>query len=274
MATRPVIGLCAAIEHASWSVWSTEAHLLTTQYSGAVQRAGGIALLLPPDPAAVEDPAPLLDLLDGLILAGGTDIDPASYGQPRHAETVVTCPARDAFEIAMVRAAIARDLPVLGICRGMQLLNVARGGTLLQHLPDSVGHQEHRRVPGSFDGADHLVRLEPGTLAARAAGEQTHATLSHHHQGVDRVGEGLLISGRAELDELPEAIELPGARFVLGVQWHPEADPGSPLVAALVEEARGLRAERAGLARNGDQPAAAAATTARAIRATSASSQT
>src|SRR5581483_8102248 len=129
------------------------------------------------------------------------------YGRPRHAETVDTVPERDAFEIVLTRAAIARELPVLGICRGMQLINVARGGTLLQHLPERFGHHEHRRVVGSFDGADHDVRLAAGSLAARVAGEERHATKSHHHQGVERIGSGLRVSGWSMLDELPEAIE-------------------------------------------------------------------
>jgi putative glutamine amidotransferase len=244
MAIRPVIGLCASLERASWGVWSTEAHLLPREYADAVQRAGGIALILPPDPRALEHPGELLDLLDGLILAGGTDVDPAAYGADRHPATVVTNPERDAFEIALAQAAIARDLPLLGICRGMQVLNVARGGTLLQHLPESHGHEDHRRNPGSFEGADHDVRLDAGTLAARAAGEERHRTFSHHHQGVDVVGEGLLVSGHSELDDLPEAVELPGRRFVLGVQWHPEVDETSRLIATLVDEAREAQAGR------------------------------
>jgi putative glutamine amidotransferase len=150
---------------------------------------------------------------------------------------VGTVPERDRFEIALTAAAIERDLPVLGICRGMQLINVARGGTLLQHLPDQFGHHEHRRVVGSFDGADHDVQLLAGTLALRVAGEARHATKSHHHQGVDRLGEGLVVSGTSALDGLPEAIELPERQFVLGVQWHPEADALSPVVGALVAAA-------------------------------------
>jgi len=143
-----------------------------------------------------------------------------------------------------VRAAVERDLPVLGICRGMQLINVAYGGTLLQHLPERFGHHEHLRVPGTFDGADHDVDLVAGTLAARAAGETHHATKSHHHQGVDRLGDGLRISGCSAVDGLPEAIELPDRRFVLGVQWHPEADRGSHVVGALVAEAERHMHER------------------------------
>ncbi len=239
--TRPVIGICTSLERARWSVWDQRAALLPFNYVQAVQRAGGLVAMLPPDPLLTEDPEQALDLLDGLILAGGADIDPDAYGQSRHPETVATVPERDAFEIALTRAAIERDLPLLGICRGMQLINVACGGTLLQHLPERYGHHEHRRVVGSFDGADHDVMLSEGSLAARAAGELTHATKSHHHQGVERLGEGLAVSGVSTLDELAEAIELPDATFVLGVQWHPEADLASSVVGALVDAAASAR---------------------------------
>jgi putative glutamine amidotransferase len=218
---------------------------LPRSYIDAVQRAGGVALMLPPDERAIEEPDVILDLLDGLVLAGGADIDPAAYGEEAHPETLGTVPERDTFEIALTRRAFERDLPVLGICRGMQLMNVARGGTLLQHLPESHGHHEHRRNPGSFDGADHDVRLQDGSLVARAAGETTHGTKSHHHQGVDRLGEGFEVTGWSTLDELPEAIELPGSRFALGVQWHPEADETSKLIEALVAEAAAARTARA-----------------------------
>jgi putative glutamine amidotransferase len=235
--TRPVIGICSALEQARWSVWDEEAVLLPRSYVAAVQGAGGLALILPPDPLAAQDPGQLLALIDGLMLAGGADIDPASYGEQAHSKTTGTVPERDAFEIALTRAAIERDTPVLGICRGMQLINVALGGTLLQHLPERFGHHEHRRVVGSFDGADHDVQVRDGSLALRVVGESSHATKSHHHQGVDRLGEGLEVSAISTLDGLPEAIELTGARFVLGVQWHPEADEGSAVVGALVAAA-------------------------------------
>jgi putative glutamine amidotransferase len=235
--TRPVIGICSALERSQWGVWDQVAALMPLSYIEAVQRAGGIAVILPPDAHVSADPEQVLDLLDGLMLAGGADIDPASYGEPPHPQTIDTVPARDEFEIALTRAAIARDLPVLGICRGMQLINVARGGTLLQHLPEHVGHEEHRRVLGSFDGADHDVELDDGTLAARAAGETDHATKSHHHQAVDRLGDGLLVTGRSTLDNLTEAIELDDRSFVLGVQWHPEADPASAVIASFVAAA-------------------------------------
>jgi putative glutamine amidotransferase len=244
--------MCTALEQARWSVWDQPAMLLARSYIDAVQRAGALVLMLPPDAYLVEDPVQALDLIDGLVLTGGADIDPACYGQQAHAETVDTVPERDIFEIAMVRAAIERDIPVLGICRGMQLINVALGGTLLQHLPEHLGHAEHRRAIGSFDGADHDVSLLEGTLAARAAGELEHATKSHHHQGIDRLGEGLVVSGYSTLDNLPEAIEMDeGApsrcsdrRFVLGVQWHPEADEASRVIDALVAAAGSEPADR------------------------------
>jgi putative glutamine amidotransferase len=238
---RVLIGISAAIERARWTVWDQPALLTPVSYVHALQRAGALVITLPPDPAVAAEPDALLDLLDGLMLVGGSDIDPDAYGAPHHPLTVGTDPTRDSFEIALVRRALARDLPVLGICRGMQLINVARGGTLLQDLPEHYGHEDHRRVPGSFDGSDHLVRLAPGSLAARAAGEERHTTLSHHHQGVQRLGDGLVVSGWSCVDDLPEAIEDPTRTFALGVQWHPEADERSRLIGALVAAARARR---------------------------------
>jgi putative glutamine amidotransferase len=238
---RPLIGICAALERARWGVWDQSAYLLSRMYVDAVQRAGGAAVLLPVDPVWIEDPDEVLDRLDGLMLAGGADVGPETYGAEPDPQTVGVVPERDAFELALTRRAFERDLPFLGICRGMQVMNVASGGTLIQHLPDSHGHEDHRRVPGSFDGADHDVRLAEGSLAALAAGERRHATKSHHHQGVDRIGEGFEVTGWSELDDLPEAIERPDARFALGVQWHPEADEASRLIAALVAEAAAAR---------------------------------
>jgi putative glutamine amidotransferase len=242
---RPRIGICTALTQARWGVWDQRAALLSLSYITAIQEAGGLAIMIPPDPGLERDPDEMLDLIDGLILAGGDDIDPANYGAEPHPMTKDTVPERDAVELALTRAAVARDMPVLGICRGMQLMNVAFGGTLKQHLPDEYGHEDHRRVPGSFDGADHDVRLDAGTVAARAAGEELHVTKSHHHQGVDALGEGLAVSGHSTLDDLPEAIERPDSTFVLGVQWHPEVDPDSRVVAALVDEARAYRDGRA-----------------------------
>jgi len=234
---RPRIGICTALERARWTVWDREAFLLSRAYVDALQAAGAVALMIPPDEWVEDHPDDVLDGLDGLLLAGGADIDPGSYGAERHPKTVNTRPDRDRAEIALTLRALERDLPVLGICRGMQLLNVALGGTLVQHLPEDVGHTDHRRSLGSFDNADHDVRLAPDSVAARAAGEERHATKSHHHQGVDRLGEGLVASGWSVLDELVEAVEAPERRWVLGVQWHPEVDPRSRVVAAFAAEA-------------------------------------
>jgi putative glutamine amidotransferase len=238
---RPTVGICTPLERARWGAWDQDAFLLPRNYVDAVHRAGAMALLLAPDPVLIDDPDEALDRVDGLMLVGGADIDPATYGAAAHPATIGSVPERDAFELALVRRALERDMPVLAICRGMQVMNVACGGTLHQHLPELVGHEDHRRVLGSFDGADHDVRLTPGSLAARAAGEQRHATKSHHHQGVDRLGDGLVVTGWADIDELPEALEVEGNRFALGVQWHPEADERSRLIAALVDEARARR---------------------------------
>ena len=150
-------------------------------------------------------------------------------------------PERDRTEIALARRAIERDMPLLGVCRGMQVINVAQGGTLHQHIPDLVGHEDHRPNPGSFEDSDDDVRLEPGSLAVRAAGESTHGTKSHHHQAVDQLGDGLIVTGYSTLDDLPETIEAPACQFVLGVQWHPEADESSRVIAALVAQARAYR---------------------------------
>jgi putative glutamine amidotransferase len=228
-----LIGLCAALEQARFGVWDDRASILSHSYMEAVQRAGGAAIMLPPDPNADHDQ--LLAVVDGLILAGGRDIDPATYGAERDETTDEPHTLRDAFEIALAKRAMERDIPLLGVCRGMQLMNIARGGTLVQDLPAHLGH---RRTIGTFDGNDHPVRLAPGSLAARAAGEERHGTLSHHHQGIEQVGDGLAVSGWSDDDELPEALEDPELRFALGVQWHPEADPDSPVIAALVEAAR------------------------------------
>jgi putative glutamine amidotransferase len=241
--TRPAIGICTSLTEAAWGVWHQRAALLPYGYVTAVQRAGAMAVLIPPDPALVDGPDQVLGRIDGLILAGGNDVDPSTYSAERHPETIGIVPERDRVELALTRRAVERDMPVLGICRGMQLLNVAFGGTLRQHLPEEFGHEEHRRVAGSFDGSDHEVRLKPGSLAALAAGEELHMTKSHHHQGVGRIGAGLEVTGFATIDELPEAIEAPGCGYVLGVQWHPEADEQSHVIAALVEHVRALVAD-------------------------------
>lgn len=237
---RPVIGIAAARETVSFSWWTIESDFMTSAYAGAIQRAGGRAVLLPLDPRDVEHPHEVLDTLDGLILPGGADMDPSRYGHAPHRALGPTDDLLDAVQISLARAALEVDLPLLGICRGMQVLNVAAGGTLHQHVPDLLdGSEEHRRVPGTLDAHnEHPVDVEPGSLAELAAGGQRPLTRSHHHQAVDEVGDGLVVTGRHVEDGLVEAIEAPAATYCLGVQWHPEADPDSPVIASLVAAAR------------------------------------
>ena len=241
--SRPVIGICAAMEDVSWGAWTLLSNVSPRSYSHAVQAAGAMALLLPPDDTAAENPGELLDLIDGLMLAGGADIDPTAYGARVHPETGNTRPERDRFELALTHGALERDMPVLGICRGMELLNVACGGTLIQHLPDELGSNRHCHTRGAF--GDHAVRLTEGTLAARAVGGDRTAVKSHHHQGVAELGEDVVVSGRAVEDDLPEAIELPGRSYALGVLWHPEEDERSRVIGSLVAAAREHRAAAA-----------------------------
>jgi putative glutamine amidotransferase len=230
------IGICAAVERARWSHWDDHVALAPRTYVDAVQAAGAIALVLPPDDAVAEAPDELLDRIEGLILAGGADIDPATYGAAPDPHTGETRPERDRFELALVHRALERAVPVLGICRGGQMLNVACGGTLHQHLPDVVGDKHHLETPGAF--SEHEVELEPGSLAARAAGAQRIVVKSHHHQAVDELGEGLKATGHALPDGIVEAVEHGGHDFALGVLWHAEADARSKIVAALVRAAQ------------------------------------
>jgi putative glutamine amidotransferase len=236
---RPLVGITAYVEDAvAWGVWRQPAALIPLAYVRAVEHAGGRPLLVPPSEEGVDE---TLDALDGLLVSGGPDLDPALYGQEAHPATAGTSRARDRGELALLTGALARDLPVLAVCRGSQLLNVARGGDLVQHLPDVVGHERHRHTPGAF--ADHAVSIRPGTLLEELTGE--HAPVkSHHHQGIGRVGAGLVASAWAE-DGTVEALEDPAQRFALGVLWHPEEGEDAALFHALVTEARAYRAARA-----------------------------
>lgn len=233
-ALRPVVGITAALHPAGWTVWrEVEANISQRSYSVAVSGAGALPVVLPPDEAATRDPAQLAEMLDALILAGGSDIDPSLYGAVQHERTQETNLTRDRFEIALTRAALERSMPVLGVCRGMELVNVALGGTLEQELAEAA---RHLHTPGEF--SDHEVRLAPGSLAARSVGTERLAVRSHHHQGVADLGEGLVASGWSEPDGIVEAIELPDAGFVLGVLWHPEEDVESRVIHSLVDAAR------------------------------------
>lgn len=230
-AVRPLIGITAYVEPARWGVWDTRATLVPHAYVAQVQAAGGTAVVVPP---CTDGADRLLAALDGLLLAGGADLDPATYGAPPHPRTAGVRPDRDAGELRLLRAALAREVPLLGVCRGMQLLTVAHGGTLLQHLPEVVGHDRHGPAPGTY--GEHPVSTVPGSrLAAVLGGEVT--VHSHHHQGVADAGT-LCVSGHAD-DGTIEAVEVPGARFALGVLWHPEVGEDGRLFRALVEAASG-----------------------------------
>ncbi len=234
---RPLIGISAAIERANWGPWRDEpATLVAITYPQSVQAAGGIPILLPPDPATADDPDQILDRIDALVLGGGADLDPSSHGSDPHPETTGTNPDRDQFELALARRALERGTPVLGVCRGMQVMNVATGGNLDQHLPEHLGHERHRPAPGTF--TQHEVRLAPGSLAAQAAGTERLMIKSHHHQGVGELGKGFEATGWDIDDETVEAIESQDGNFALGVLWHPEEDPDDRVIAALVEHSR------------------------------------
>jgi putative glutamine amidotransferase len=235
---RPIVGITSYAENARWGVWEAPAALIPLSYVRAVEDAGGRALLVPPNVEGVEE---TLDALDGLVLSGGADLDPTSYGAEAHPETNGVRPERDRAELALLEGALARDMPVLAVCRGSQVLNVARGGDLVQHLPEIVGHEGHKETPGVF--AEHEVDVLPETKLRDVIGERAPVK-SHHHQGYGSLGEGLREAARAE-DGTIEAIEDPSQRFALGVLWHPEEDEDAALFRALVEEARRYREERA-----------------------------
>lgn len=226
--SRPLIGITTYVEPASWGHWHLDAALVPYDYVRAVEHAGGRALLVPPDEDGIEE---VLDAVDGLVFSGGNDLAPESYGAEPHDATNGTDLGRDRGELALLTAALERDLPVLAICRGVDVLNVTRGGDLLQHLPDVVGHNEHRAVVGEF--SEHAVRVDPSSRLGGVSGP----VKSHHHQGLGRIGEGLREVAWAE-DGTVEALEDPDKPFVVGVLWHPEAGQDQRLFQLLVEAAR------------------------------------
>jgi putative glutamine amidotransferase len=235
----PNVGVTCNLEVVRYGIWTEPAAMVPLTYVRAIARAGGRPLLIAPTPADLADPSELLDMLDGVLVTGGADVDPAAYDQPPHPETAAAPRDRDAFELLLVREAAARDLPCLGICRGMQVVNVAYGGALEQHLPDRLEHDIHRGDGSAF--ADHEVEIEPESLAALAAGATRVAVKSYHHQGVARVGDGLSVTARAGTDGTVEAIEDAQRRFMLGVLWHPEEDEADRLIGAFVQECRAAR---------------------------------
>jgi putative glutamine amidotransferase len=233
---KPVIGITTYLTPAAWAAWHLEAALIPADYVRAVERAGGVPLLVPPGERHDET----LDRLDGLVFSGGSDLDPELYGAEAHPETNGVVRIRDDFELELMREALARDMPILAICRGSQVLNVARGGGIEQHVPDRVGAVTHREVPGTF--SEHPVEVLEGTRLASILGDGA-AVKSSHHQGFMELGEGLREAARAP-DGTLEALEDPTRRFAVGVLWHPEAADDLALFAALVAEAALYAADR------------------------------
>jgi len=230
----PVIGLTTYRQRAQSGVWDVEAGFLPAVYLDGVTSSGGIAVLLPPQPVDAGVADRVLDTLDGLIITGGRDIEPRAYGHDRHPETDEPAGDRDAWEFALLAAAMHRHTPLLGICRGAQVLNVALGGTLHQHLPDVIG-RSHRRGEAVFDTS--AVRTVPGTRLAGMVGASVQVQC-YHHQAIDRLGEGLVVSA-TDADDVVEAVELPGEDFVVAVQWHPEETPADRrLFDGLIDAAR------------------------------------
>jgi putative glutamine amidotransferase len=232
-----VVGLTTYLQQVQTGVWDVRASYLPAIYFEGVSLAGGISVLLPPQTVDPDIAEHVLDRLDGLIITGGRDVDPAGYGQPPHPATdepVDDNRLRDAWEFGLLKGAIRRGMPVLGVCRGAQVVNVALGGTLHQHLPDVLGHTRHQKGNAVF--ATSSVRTVPGTRLAAVIGESSDAQC-YHHQAIDRLGDGLIVSAQ-DTDGVIEAVEIPGENFVLAVQWHPEERLDDlRLFAAVVEAA-------------------------------------
>lgn len=232
---RPLVGLTTYRQQARSGVWDVQASFLHGVYLDGVTQVGGVAVLLPPQPVDAAIAARVIDGLDALVLTGGADIDPARYGDDPHPEAGAPAPVRDAWEFALLEAALERGMPVLGICRGAQVLNVALGGTLHQHLPDVLGHTGHQPAPAVYSTS--TVTVVPGTRLAALVGESIEAQC-YHHQAIDRLGEGLMVAG-VDRDGVIEAVEMPDRAFVLAVQWHPEQTlDDSRLFAGVADAAR------------------------------------
>ena len=235
-----VIGLTTYFEPATMLVWQREFAMLHATYIAATERAGGIAVLLPPQGAGAERAGAdaVLDRVDGLVLTGGADVDPLRYGEAPAERTSQPRVLRDEWEIALTRAALRRGIPLLAVCRGLQVLNVALGGSLHQHLPEVTGHDGHQPAPGIFGAVN--VHIEPGTRTAELIGPRVRVSC-HHHQALARLAPGLKVTGHAD-DGTVEAVEVPGQAFSVGVQWHPEeSSQDVRLFAALVNAGQQYR---------------------------------
>lgn len=234
MSARPLIGITAYEEMASWNQWHARASLLPARYVRSVEAAGGLPVLIPVQALSLEDARRLLSRLDGVILSGGPDVNPVRYGAAPHVSTSEPRDERDELEATLIGAVSTGAIPTLAICRGLQVLNVERGGTLVQHLPETVGHSGHSPTPGEH--GVHEVRVEPGTLLADSLGWARAGVPTHHHQAIARLGEGLVATAWAE-DGTIEAVEDRSVPFLLGVQWHPEAGEDLSLFRALISAA-------------------------------------
>ena len=234
---RPIIGITTYAEQTRFGSWDVPAAVIPWSYVQAVENAGGRALLVPPSHDGVDE---TLDALDGILFSGGSDVEPSLYGAEAHPETTGIRPERDRAELALMQAALTRDLPMLAVCRGFEILNVARGGDLVQHLPDVVGDDKHKETNGVF--SDHEVEIAEDTRLGTLLGQRAPVK-SHHHQGVGRIGEGLVETARAP-DGTIEGLEDPSQRFTLAVLWHPEEGEDAALFEELVAEARRYREAR------------------------------
>ncbi|MBV9449658.1 MAG: gamma-glutamyl-gamma-aminobutyrate hydrolase family protein [Streptosporangiaceae bacterium] len=250
---RPIIGITGELEAARWGIWIREAVVSPVSYTRAVDRAGGTPVVLPPVPA--HSVPTLIAAFDGLVFADGRDLDPSLYEQEAHEQTDPPDHRRDRFELLLMRAAIDADLPFLAIGRGMHVLNVARGGTLTQHLPDRLGNESHKPDPVKL--AAHEVQISAASRIGRALSAGPAQVPGGHHQGINRIGSGLLTVAWTE-DQVVEALELQGHAFGVGVQWHPEETDDLRLFEALITAASEAGAAEAGAEGPGAETAAPA----------------
>ncbi len=231
---RLKIGLTCSVEHAAWNAWRADVILLTLNYVRAVWEAGGYPIVLPPVKCDHQDVLTVVNGVDGVVFTGGCDIDPRLFGATRHSESGPIQPERDEFEIMLLDALLERDIPCLGICRGMQLFNVALGGSLLQHLPEQVGHSEHCPQPGSF--SEHRISIDEQSKLGTALGASA-VVKSHHHQAPEKIGRGINVTARSS-DGTIEAIEVAGFRYFVGVLWHPEEGASRRLFESFIRACR------------------------------------
>ncbi len=228
---KPVIGISAYAEPARWAGWEAHATLVPQAYVDRIAAAGCVPVVLPPVPGTER----AVGRLDGLVLSGGGDVDPVLYAAQPHPRTAGVHPGRDAAELALLQAAFDAGLPVLGICRGLQVLNVFRSGTLLQHVPETAGHDGHAPAPAEY--GQRAVQVTPGSRVAEILGRDPLSVACHHHQAIERLGAGITAAAWSD-DGVIEAVELDGYPFAIAVQWHPEVSEDLSLFLALAEAAR------------------------------------